>query len=93
MVVTDLIFIIIIFPLCRFEINCVEFPTVCRDQGIRWYPSVRLYKRDMSFTPFKGDRKQEVIIDYLVSAIANSHHIVNKDHKVHEEGCRLEGKV
>jgi len=75
------------------RINCVEFPTVCKDQGIRWYPSIRLYKRDSSFTPFKGDRKQEVIIDYLVSAIANSHHIVNKDHKVHEEGCRLEGAI
>lgn len=75
------------------RINCVEFPTVCRDQGIRWYPSIRLYKRDMSFTPFKGDRKQAVIIDYLQEAIVNSHHIVNKDHRVHEEGCRLEGAI
>lgn len=75
------------------RINCVEFPTVCRDQGIRSYPSLRLYKRDMSFTPFKGDRKQEVIIDYLTNAITNSHHIVNKDHRVHDEGCRLEGAI
>jgi len=75
------------------RINCVAFPTACRDQGIRSYPSIRLYKRDKSFTPFKGDRKQEVIIDYLSNAIANSHHIVNKDHKVHEEGCRLEGAI
>jgi len=75
------------------RINCVEFPTVCRDQGIRWYPSLRLYKRDGSFTPFKGDRQQEVIIDYLQQAIRNSHHIVNKDHTIHEEGCRLEGAI
>lgn len=75
------------------KINCVEFPTVCRDQGIRWYPSLRLYKRDMSFTPFKGDRKKPVLIDYLQNAIRNSHHILNKDHRVHEEGCRLEGAI
>jgi len=75
------------------RINCVEFPTVCREQGIRFYPSIRLYKRDNSFTPYKGDRKQEPIIAYLVDAIINSHHIVNKDHRVHEEGCRLEGAI
>jgi len=75
------------------RINCVEFPSICREQGIRWYPSMRLYKVDKSFVPFKGERQEDVVRTFLLDAIKNSHHIVNKDHKVHEEGCRLEGAI
>jgi len=75
------------------RINCVDFPQICRTQGIRWYPTIRLYKRDMSFTPYSGERKKQPVLDYLKVAISNSHHIVNKDHRVHERGCRIEGAI
>jgi len=75
------------------RINCVEFPAVCRDAGVRWYPTVRLYKRDRSFIPFKGERKKDVILEFLANTIRESHHITNKDHTIHEEGCRLEGAI
>lgn len=82
---------VVITKLLR--INCVDFPAVCRTAGIRWYPSIRLYKRDMSFTPYSGDRKKAPLLEYLKTAIANSHHIVNKDHRVHEQGCKIEGAI
>jgi len=75
------------------RINCVDFPQVCREQGIRWYPSIRLYKRDGSFTPYSGDRKFQPLLDYLQHAIENSHHIVNKDPEVHDKGCKIEGAI
>lgn len=75
------------------RINCVDFPQICRKQGIRWYPSVRLYKRDLSFTPYSGERQKPALLEYLTTAIANSHHIINKDHRVHERGCRIEGAI
>lgn len=75
------------------RINCVDFPQICRKQGIRWYPSIRLYKRDMSFTPYAGERQQDPVLDFLKVAISNSHHIVNKDHRVHDRGCKVEGAI
>jgi len=77
----------------QLRINCVDFPTICREQNIRWYPSIRLYKRDLSFDNYGGDRQKDPLLAYLSSAIGNSHHIVNKDHSIHDEGCRLEGAI
>ena len=29
----------------RLKLNCVDFEDTCREQGIRFYPTVRLYRR------------------------------------------------
>lgn len=81
----------VILKLLR--INCVEFPNICRDQGVRWYPSIRMYKRDLSFVDYKGERAKAPILEYISDTIRNSHHITNKDSSSTQEGCRLEGAV
>lgn len=79
------------------RVNCVEFGEVCAQQGVRAYPTVRLYKRDKTYVQYKGLRKKEDIIkflqDYISKETLPQGHTVVSHHSETAEGCRVHGEL
>jgi len=78
------------------RVNCVDFGELCANIGIRAYPTIRLYKRDKTFTQYGGPREIQGILDFLRDFIHNEdtgkHEIVSH-HSSLEEGCRVHGEL
>lgn len=78
------------------RVNCVDFKNVCSDQNIRYYPNVRLYKSDATYTQYEGKREQAPLINFLKTELGKSHHegYENMD-KANERnsGCRISGSI
>merc|ERR1712228_1047980 len=79
------------------RINCVSFQSLCAKQGIRAYPTVRMYKKDGTFAVYHGERKMDPILDFFRGfiegeAIQIESEIVSH-HSSIDEGCRVHGEL
>jgi len=81
------------------RINCVAFQDVCARVGIRAYPTVRMYKRDGTFSVYHGERKKEPLLAFFTSFIESAEipestaSEVVRHHSSIEEGCRVHGEL
>lgn len=75
------------------RMNCVDFNEQCREAQIAAFPSIRLYKRDGTFTQFKNKRSIENIESFLTSTIKESHLITMQHHSMFSEGCQVQGSM
>ncbi len=55
------------------RINCVQFEGVCNAAGIRGFPTVRMYKKDGTFSGYNGERRVENIIDSVFDFTQTQH--------------------
>jgi len=75
------------------KMNCVDFLPTCKEQGIRQFPTLRLYKRDGTFVNFQGKRSSEAVVQFLEQQLASSHGMTVSHHSVFAEGCRVKGAL
>lgn len=75
------------------KVNCVDFSDACQGAEVSAFPTIRLYKKDGSFEPFKSKRTMEGIFDWITSAVGNSHLIVAQHHNQFNEGCQVQGML
>mmetsp|Transcript_12703 Transcript_12703/g.22480 ORF Transcript_12703/g.22480 Transcript_12703/m.22480 type:complete len:390 (-) Transcript_12703:10-1179(-) len=79
------------------RINCVDFEDTCRDQEIRFFPDVRLYRRGAKKREFmenRGERTAEGLGAWLQAETAKRHlHTGVQYHDVFRDGCRVFGYV
>jgi len=79
------------------RINCVSFQDVCARLGIRAYPTVRMYKRDGTFTVYHGERKIDPILEFFKHFVESETVQATSDmvshHSSIEEGCRVHGEL
>jgi len=79
------------------KINCVDFQDACREQKVRGFPSIRLYRRGQegkNFQVHQGPRTQEGLNAWVRSVVSQAHTHVNAAyHDIFNEGCRLSGHL
>ncbi|CAJ1370643.1 unnamed protein product [Effrenium voratum] len=79
------------------RLNCVDFEETCRDQMIRFFPSIRLYRRGAKkgeFEEYNGEKTAEGMTRWLKAAVAKRHlHTGATYHSIFTEGCRVSGFV
>eukprot|EP00931_Biecheleriopsis_adriatica_P076051 TRINITY_DN49800_c0_g1_i1.p1 TRINITY_DN49800_c0_g1~~TRINITY_DN49800_c0_g1_i1.p1 ORF type:complete len:468 (-),score=105.65 TRINITY_DN49800_c0_g1_i1:66-1469(-) len=78
------------------KMNCVDFEEVCQEQHIRFFPSVRLYRRGAkdNYIEYQGARTQEAMQSWVQEETAKrSLHTGVTYHDMFAEGCRLSGTV
>ncbi|CAE7705237.1 PDIL5-4 [Symbiodinium pilosum] len=79
------------------RLNCVDFQDTCREQMIRFFPAVRLYRRSAKkgeFEEYSGERNADGMTRWLQSSVAQRHlHTGATYHSVFSEGCRVSGSV
>jgi thiol-disulfide isomerase/thioredoxin len=85
------------------RVNCVEFGQLCSEQGVRAYPTVRLYKRDASFSQYRGQREKEPILSFVQDFVSKDDRApqiesgeaseVVSHHSTLHEGCRISGTM
>lgn len=88
------------------KLNCVDFEDTCGEQMIRFYPTVRLYRRGGvtggggksgrlgGFEEYRGEYNVEALSSWMKGEIVKRHlHTGAKYHNIFSEGCRIFGTV
>lgn len=75
------------------KVNCVAFGPVCQEAKVPAFPTVRLYKRDGTFSIFQGQRTTDGIVDFLTSSVRDSHIRVAHHHDMFSQGCQVQGSL
>lgn len=79
------------------KLNCVDFEETCQEQRIRFFPSIRLYRRgakDGEFAEYQGGRTKEDMIRWMQIETKKRHlHSGVTYHDMFKDGCRLSGTV
>jgi len=81
------------FEVKMLKINCVDFQDTCTSAQVQAFPTVRLYKRDGSFSPFTAKRTMEDLTAFITEQVAKSHHVKAKHHHIFREGCHVQGTM
>jgi len=80
------------------RVNCVDFDTECRQQNVRGYPTIRVYKRQIG-TPWTeeyrgGDRTPEKMGEWMQTIVGKSNfHHEHKTHRAFSSSCRVKGFI
>lgn len=79
------------------RLNCVDFQDTCKEQMIRGFPAVRLYRRGAKkgeFDEYTGERNADGMTRWMQSIVAKRHlHTGATYHSIFAEGCRVAGSV
>jgi hypothetical protein len=75
------------------KLNCVDFKTLCRDQGIDAYPMIRLYRSDGTFSVFEGQRSVKAIVQWVETHVKTKSYGWAKHHDEFERGCNAKGWI
>lgn len=76
------------------RVNCVEFPKECHQQSVRYYPTVRMYRPDGTFSAYEGDRTNSQLMGFIERIASNSHHSdFGEEDESALNGCRLTGSI
>ena len=86
------------------KLNCVDFEDTCGEQMIRFFPTVRLYRRGGvtgaggksgrlgGFEEYRGEYNVEALSSWMKGEIVKRHlHTGAKYHNIFSEGCRIFG--
>lgn len=82
------------------KLNCVDFDETCGQQTIRFFPTVRLYRRGggssegrvNGYEEYKGDYNLDAMTTWMKDHIAKCHtHTGATYHNIFSEGCRIFG--
>jgi len=76
------------------KMNCVDFKTTCRQEGIRAFPTIRVYRSDGRSVAFADRRTQEDILGWVEKSVKG--HVENdyiEKHAQLQTGCRAYGHV
>jgi len=79
------------------RLNCVDFQDTCKEQMIRGFPAVRLYRRGAKkgeFDEYTGERNADGMTRWMQSIVAKRRlHTGATYHSIFSEGCRVAGSV
>lgn len=75
------------------KMNCVDFRTVCKEQGIDEFPTIRLYRSDGSSSRFEGHRSLDAIVKWVENGVKMKASGWAKHHTELELGCNTRGYV
>lgn len=79
------------------KLNCVDFEDTCKEQTIRFFPTVRLYRRGAQpgqHTEYRGEYTAEALTSWVKGVISAQHlHTGAVYHSIFTEGCRMSGSV
>lgn len=75
------------------RVNCVEYRTLCRHQGINAFPTIRAYRSDGSFVNFEDRRSREHIMDFVGVVVKRDADGFRKHHHEFQTGCNVLGHL
>jgi len=73
------------------RVNCVEFPKVCSEEKVQFYPNVRFYSSTHDYVSYKGPRTKVGLEKFIRDKTTHSHHAKAK--QVRTKGCELKGSL
>lgn len=76
------------------KMNCVDFKAICRQEGIRAFPTIRIYQVDGRSSKYDGQRTKEGIMAWVLDNVkgAAPDSYIEK-HLQLQTGCRVFGHV
>jgi thiol-disulfide isomerase/thioredoxin len=75
------------------KMNCQDFSDTCKEQNIRAYPQMRLYKKDGTFQDFDRHRNIEDITAFITDNIKKSHLVTTTGATSTSSGCQIQGEL
>jgi len=76
------------------KMNCVDFKPLCRQEGIRAFPTIRMYQADGRAIAFEGMRSKDGIMAWVQDTIqGGAPKAYIEKHLELQTGCRIFGHV
>lgn len=72
------------------KMNCVDFRTICRQQGINAFPTLRIYRSDGSLLKFEGPRSKVGILNWVAGSVRKEAGSFTRL-KEYQTGCNVVG--